>query len=104
MAQKNETGAHVLVMHHAGKDERRGLRGHSSLKAAMEIHADLSAISRSLMMSWTAPTTGVAVCQNAAAPELRWTISFAKTGLIDNVQVSRPTCLVSVQNYPNSCW
>lgn len=30
------TGAHVMVIHHTGKDERLGLRGHSSLLAAID--------------------------------------------------------------------
>jgi hypothetical protein len=30
------TGAHVLVLHHSGKDESRGSRGHSSLRAACD--------------------------------------------------------------------
>jgi len=30
------TGAHVLVVHHIGKDATRGARGHSSLKAALD--------------------------------------------------------------------
>jgi hypothetical protein len=30
------TGAHVLVVHHSGKDDARGARGHSLLKAAAD--------------------------------------------------------------------
>ena len=30
------TGAHVLVLHHSGKDESKGSRGHSSLRAACD--------------------------------------------------------------------
>lgn len=33
---KDETGAAVLVVHHGGKDETRGMRGHSSLVAAID--------------------------------------------------------------------
>lgn len=33
---RRETGAHVLVVHHSGKDSSRGMRGHSSLLAAAD--------------------------------------------------------------------
>jgi hypothetical protein len=35
-AIKADTGAHVCVVHHRGKDETRGARGHSSLRAAID--------------------------------------------------------------------
>jgi hypothetical protein len=33
---RSETGAHICVLHHLGKDESRGARGHSLLKAALD--------------------------------------------------------------------
>ena len=33
---RRSTGAHVLVIHHSGKDDARGARGHSLLKAAAD--------------------------------------------------------------------
>ena len=36
-----ETGATVLVVHHAGKDAAKGARGHSSLKAAVDTELEL---------------------------------------------------------------
>jgi hypothetical protein len=33
---REETGAHVMAVHHGGKDEARGSRGHSSLKGAAD--------------------------------------------------------------------
>jgi hypothetical protein len=33
---RDETGAHVMAVHHGGKDEARGSRGHSSLKGAAD--------------------------------------------------------------------
>ncbi len=36
------TGAQVLVVHHAGKDEGRGARGHSSLRAAVDTEIKVS--------------------------------------------------------------
>jgi hypothetical protein len=33
---RNETGAHICSLHHLGKDESRGARGHSLLKAALD--------------------------------------------------------------------
>jgi AAA domain len=36
------TGAHVLVIHHAGKDEGRGARGHSLLKAAADTEIEVA--------------------------------------------------------------
>jgi hypothetical protein len=34
---RQETGAHVAVVHHAGKDSNKGSRGHSSLKGATDV-------------------------------------------------------------------
>jgi hypothetical protein len=36
------TGAHVCVIHHCGKDEARGARGHSSLRAAVDTEIEVS--------------------------------------------------------------
>ncbi|WP_423210533.1 AAA family ATPase [Paracoccus yeei] len=36
------TGAHVLLIHHAGKDATRGARGHSSLKAAVDTELEIA--------------------------------------------------------------
>jgi hypothetical protein len=36
------TGAHVALVHHCGKDEARGARGHSSLRAAVDTEIELS--------------------------------------------------------------
>jgi hypothetical protein len=33
---RDETGAHLMAVHHGGKDEARGSRGHSSLKGAAD--------------------------------------------------------------------
>jgi RecA-family ATPase len=33
---REHTGAHVMLVHHTGKDPTRGARGHSSLKAAVD--------------------------------------------------------------------
>jgi hypothetical protein len=41
-AIKQATGAHVLVVHHCGKDEARGARGHSSLRAAVDTEIEVS--------------------------------------------------------------
>ena len=34
---KNVTGCHVAIVHHAGKDDSRGMRGHSSLLGAADV-------------------------------------------------------------------
>lgn len=39
---KAATGAHVMVIHHCGKDEARGARGHSSLRAAVDTEIEVS--------------------------------------------------------------
>lgn len=36
-AIKSQTGAHVMVIHHIGKDKTKGMRGHSSLPAAIDV-------------------------------------------------------------------
>ncbi|MCB0213916.1 MAG: AAA family ATPase [Anaerolineae bacterium] len=33
---RHKTKAHLMIVHHSGKDENRGARGHSSLKAAID--------------------------------------------------------------------
>ena len=39
---KRETGAHVMLIHHTGKDVLRGARGHSSLRAAVDTEIELT--------------------------------------------------------------
>lgn len=39
---RSRTGAHVLLVHHSGKDRSRGARGHSSLRAAVDTEITLS--------------------------------------------------------------
>ena len=41
-AIKAATGAHVLTIHHCGKDEAKGARGHSSLRAAVDTEIELT--------------------------------------------------------------
>jgi AAA domain len=38
---QEETGAHVMLVHHLGKDAGKGARGHSSLKAAVDTALDV---------------------------------------------------------------
>lgn len=38
-----ETGAHVMLVHHSGKNETLGARGHSSLRAAVDVELEVSA-------------------------------------------------------------
>jgi len=38
---KTKTGAHVMLVHHAGKNEARGARGHSSLRAAIDTEIEI---------------------------------------------------------------
>lgn len=38
---RSETGAHFLMVHHSGKDQARGARGHSSLKAAIDTEIEV---------------------------------------------------------------
>jgi hypothetical protein len=38
------TGAHVCLIHHCGKDEAKGARGHSSLRAAVDTEIEISPI------------------------------------------------------------
>jgi len=39
---RDRTGAHVMFIHHSGKDVARGARGHSSLRAAVDTEIELS--------------------------------------------------------------
>lgn len=38
----NKTGAHVMLIHHMGKNEEKGARGHSSLRAALDTEIEIS--------------------------------------------------------------
>jgi hypothetical protein len=38
---RRETGAHVMLVHHCGKDAARGARGHSSLRAAVDTEIEI---------------------------------------------------------------
>jgi hypothetical protein len=38
---REQTGAHVLIIHHAGKDAVKGARGHSSLRAAVDTEIEV---------------------------------------------------------------
>ena len=40
-AIRAHTGAHVMLVHHSGKDEGRGARGHSSLRAAVDTEIEV---------------------------------------------------------------
>jgi hypothetical protein len=39
---REKTGAHVLTIHHAGKERGRGARGHSSLRAAVDTEIEVT--------------------------------------------------------------
>jgi hypothetical protein len=41
-AVKENTGAHVCVIHHSGKDQARGARGHSCLRAAIDTEIEIT--------------------------------------------------------------
>jgi hypothetical protein len=38
---RERTGAHIMLIHHSGKDATRGARGHSSLRAAVDTEIEL---------------------------------------------------------------
>jgi hypothetical protein len=40
-AVKKETGAHICIIHHCGKDAAKGARGHSSLRAAIDTEIEV---------------------------------------------------------------
>ena len=40
-ALRNATGAHIMTVHHSGKDTAKGARGHSSLRAATDTEIEL---------------------------------------------------------------
>jgi len=42
-ALRDHTGAHMLIVHHTGKDTAQGARGHSSLRAATDTEIELEA-------------------------------------------------------------
>jgi hypothetical protein len=40
---REETGAHLMWIHHSGKDQTKGARGHSSLRAALDTEMEVTA-------------------------------------------------------------
>ncbi len=40
---RHETGAHLMLIHHSGKDDSKGARGHSLLKAAVDTEIEITA-------------------------------------------------------------
>lgn len=46
------TGCLVILIHHTGKDEAKGLRGHSSLHAAQDVAIEVKRIGKSDQRSW----------------------------------------------------
>jgi putative DNA primase/helicase len=40
---REETGAHLMWVHHSGKDQAKGARGHSSLRAALDTEMEVTA-------------------------------------------------------------
>ena len=40
-ALRDVTGAHIMIVHHSGKDTAKGARGHSSLRAATDTEIEL---------------------------------------------------------------
>ena len=39
---RNASGAHIMIVHHSGKDSAKGARGHSSLRAATDTEIELT--------------------------------------------------------------
>lgn len=39
---RDETGAHVLIVHHSGKDNAKGARGHTSLRGAVDTEIEIT--------------------------------------------------------------
>lgn len=48
---RQKTGAHVCLIHHAGKDQSRGARGHSSLRAAVDTEIEIVKTSENQIIS-----------------------------------------------------
>jgi hypothetical protein len=48
---RKETGAHVLVIHHCGKNAALGMRGHSSLKAAIDTEIEVTRAAKALSVA-----------------------------------------------------
>ncbi|MCB1130168.1 MAG: AAA family ATPase [Verrucomicrobiae bacterium] len=48
-AVRAATGAHVCVVHHCGKDQARGARGHSSLRAAVDTEIEITKLDSGMM-------------------------------------------------------
>lgn len=65
---KERTGACVLLVHHTGKDQAAGARGHSSLLGAVDTELELKSAENILVLSTTKQK------ENAEQPPMRFTL------------------------------
>ncbi|MCK0102536.1 helicase RepA family protein [Pseudohalocynthiibacter sp. F2068] len=66
---RNETGAHVMVIHHSGKDTSKGARGSGSLRAAVDTEIELTR-SGDVVMAETRKQRDM-ICEKVFAYKLR---------------------------------
>jgi len=94
---REETGAHLLYIHHAGKDASRGARGHSSLRAALdteiEVTADESTKTHTAKISKQRdlPSKGDRLCAQFVSVQLgvdQWGGQVTACAVIDSEQPS----------------
>lgn len=71
---RGETGAHIVFVHHSGKDAAKGARGHSSLRAAVdteiEVTADDAARTLTITKQRDLPSKGESLTARFVAIEL----------------------------------
>ena len=75
---REATGAHVMLVHHTGKDTARGARGHSSLRAALDTEIEVQAED-----NWRAALV-TKQRDNASGQEFPFTLHSVSLGVDDD--------------------
>lgn len=84
------TGSHLMWIHHSGKDQAQGARGHSSLRAATDTEIEISRPDKD------SPSTAKATKQREMEIEGEWTFSLQRIELGMNRRGKPVTsCIVS---------
>ena len=87
---RQQTGAHVNYVHHSGKDQARGMRGHSSLVAAIDTEIEVTREAR------TAPSVATIRKQRELECSGNFTVSLQTVELGENSRSKMVTSCVCV--------
>lgn len=93
---KNATGAHILLVHHSGKDKTLGMRGSSALKGAIDTEIELTREKQDLV-------TKVTVIKQKEMEKEKptgFSLEPVSLGFTDRRKKERITCVVKQEDAP----